>query len=234
MYDPVETELSYSYLSKLQEGCKELRWALLGGWAVYLQVQDNYQRAFGKEYLRSRDIDLYIDAVDQTKLAEVIRKLEFIPSAYHFRYELIYAREEKRILSIEEAKQKPIFNLIYLFLDIFSDRETKAVGSWVFPELKTTEREFILEMPVLSVSSLLNLKTNAFFQREKLDKELKDACDIYALLFYSNTKAVITIPLRKAIEKIITRVDVQKFIAEQVLGDSLKSDLVLYSLRGLA
>ena len=233
MYDPAETELSYSYLFQLREECITLRWALLGGWAVYLQVQEKYQRAFGREYIRSRDIDLYIDAADQLKLAEVIQKLQFVASAYHFRYELIYEREEKRILSTEEAKGKPIFNLIYLFLDIFSDRETKAVGSWVFPELKMAELEFIHKTPVLSVSSLLNLKTNAFFQREKLDKELKDACDIYALLFYSNKKATITAPLRKAIEKIITRVDIQKFIAEQVLGDSLKSDLVVYSLRGL-
>jgi len=233
MYDPVETELSYSYLSKLQEECTELRWALLGGWAVYLQVQEKYQRAFGREYLRSRDIDLYIGAADQAKLAEVIRKLQFAASAYPFRYELIYEREEKRILSTKEAKRKPIFNLIYLFLDVFSDKETKAVGSWVFPELQRVELEFMQKTPVLSISSLLHLKTNAFFQREKLDKELKDACDIYALLFYSNNKANITIPLRKAIEKIISRVDLQKFIAEQVLGDSLKNDLVSYSLRGL-
>lgn len=233
MYDPVETELSYSYLSKLQEGCKKLRWALLGGWAVYLQVQDNYQRAFGKEYLRSRDIDFYIDAADQVKLAEVIQKLRFVPSAYHFRYELIYEREEKKIISTEEAKQKSIFNLIYLFLDVFSDKETKAVGSWVFPELKAAELEFIRETPVLSVSSLLNLKINAFFQREKSDKELKDACDIYALLFYSNKKPELTASLHQAIKKILFRIEVQKFIAEQVLGDSLKTDLVVYSLRGL-
>ncbi len=231
MYDPIETSISYEYLINLNESVKQLRFAVIGGWAVFLQVKSEYQRAFGKEYLKSRDIDVFIDSRDEKDFLKIIKELGFKESSYDFRYELIYDREEKKIISSEKAKSKHIFDLAYIFLDVFSNKRTKDVGSWVLPGLAKVKIINIEGFPVLDVSSLLDLKTNSFFEREKLDKELKDACDIYALLSYSKTKFRGNLLVKKAAEKIISRPDLQEYIAEQVLGDILKASLVVGMLR---
>ena len=233
MYDPIETDISYEYLSKLNEKASKIRWAVIGGWGVFLQVKKEYLGAFGQEYLKSRDIDVFIDSGYEKEFFNIITNLGFKSSSYGFRYELIYDREEKKIIPNEKAKKKEIFNLIYIFLDVFSDKKTKEIGSWVFQDLTNVKIDKIGDYPILGLNSLLRLKVNSFFEREKLDKELKDACDIFALLFYSGKKFKIDIRLRKAIEKIIARHDLQDYIAENVLNDNLKSSLVAGMLRGL-
>src|SRR3989344_2365257 len=226
MYDPIETDVSYEYMLKLRESLKNLRFAIIGGWGVFLHVKKEYQRAFGKEYLRSRDIDIFVDYKEESNFLKIIKCLGFIESAYKFRYELVYDREEKKIISPEQAKKRFIFNLIYIFLDVFSNKETKTLGSWFIPDLEKAQIEKIEEFPVLNIDSLLQLKTASFFEREKLDKELKDACDIYSLLFYSNAKFKIDRELKKSIERIVARTDICDFIAENVLRDSLKAGIV--------
>ena len=64
-----------------------------------------------------------------------------------------------------------------------------------------------------------------------MDKELKDACDIYALLFYSGKKPMINFAVKKAAEKIVSRQDLQEYIAEHVLNDSLKASFIAAALR---
>ncbi len=231
MYDPIETDISYEYLVKLKENLAGLRFAIIGGWGIFFQVKEEYSKAFGREYLKSRDIDVFIDAKDEGDFFKIIKEMGFKPSSYNFRYELIYDREEKRIISSEKAKKKHIFNLIYIFLDVFSNKKTKKLGSWAFSSLENAKIKNIEGYPVLNINSLLGLKISSFFEREKLDKELKDACDIFALLFYSGKKFKLSLMIRKAAEKIIPRHDLQSYIAEQVLGDSLKSSLVNVMLR---
>ena len=233
MYDSAETDISYEYLLKLKDKAKSLRWAVIGGWGVFLQAKKEYQKAFGKEYLKSRDIDVFIDAEYEDAFLKIIKDLGFKESSYKFRYELVYDREEKKIISSERTKEKHIFNLIYVFLDVFSDKKAKKLGSWVFPDLGKAEIENIEGFPVLDIKPLIDLKIVSFFEREKLDKELKDACDIYALLIYSGKKTELTLNVKKAIDKIISRPDLQDYIAEHVLGDSLKSSLVVVVLRRL-
>jgi len=178
---------------------KNLRFAIIGGWGVFLRVKKEYQRAFGKEYLRSRDIDIFVDSKEEINFLKNIKSLGFIESTYKFRYKLVYDREEKKIITSEQAKKRFIFNLIYIFLDVFSNKETKIAGSWVISDLGKAQIEKIEEFPVLDVNSLLQLKTASFFEREKLDKELKDACDIFALLFYSEKKFKSNLMVKKAL-----------------------------------
>ncbi len=233
MYDPVETDLSYQYLLKLREAAVKLSWGVLGGWGVFFHVNEKYTQAFGREYLKSRDIDIFVDVRDEEKFLGVIKKLNFNESAYPFRYELIYDREKKEIVLPDVAKKTEIFNLIYVFLDIFSSQETKKLGSWVFPELEKARIEMSNGTPLLDLATLINLKVTAFFEREKLDKEIKDACDLYALLFYSGKSIKLTTGIKKAAEKMMSRDDLQSIIAEQVLGDALKLPLVVAQLRKL-
>lgn len=233
MYDPLETDISYKYMIKLNEKAAALNWAVIGGWAVFLHVNDEYQKAFGREYLKSRDIDIFISSKNEEIFYKTIKALGFEESSYSFRYELIYDREEKGIIPHENAKSKHVFNLIYIFLDVFSDKKTKKIGSWVFSNLEKAKIEKIDMFPVVEINFLLELKATSFFEREKLDKELKDACDIYTLLFYSGKKIKLTQLVKKAAEKIISRPDLQEYIAEQVLGDGLKASLVSINLRRL-
>ncbi len=233
MYDPLETDISYEYMLKLRDKLTKLEFAVLGGWAVFFHVRKTYQQAFGKEYVRSRDIDVFIDAKHEEEFLKIIKSMGFKESAYKFRYELIYDREQKTIIATEESKKKHIFSLIYIFLDVFSNKETKKLGSWAMPLLSKAKIVSIEGLPVLDIQTLLSLKTASFFERDKLDKELKDACDIYALLFYSGEKIKADLSIRKAAEKIISRADLQEYIAEHVLEDRLKASLVVSALRAL-
>ena len=57
MYESFETNLSFEYLQKIIDKIKEPI-CLLGGWAVYLTVNDNYRKLMHRDYIGSRDIDL--------------------------------------------------------------------------------------------------------------------------------------------------------------------------------
>ncbi len=231
MYDPIETDISYTYLLKIIEKLKNLKFAIIGGWGVFLHVKNEYQRAFGREYLKSRDIDIFIDAKDEYNFLDIIKSLGFKESSYYFRYELIYDRERKKIISTEEAKKRYIFNLIYIFLDVFSNKKTEKLGSWTILDLEKARIDKIENFPVLDIDSLLKLKITSFFEREKLNKELKDACDIFALLSYSGKKIKSNLLIKKTAEKIVSRHDLQDYISENVLGDISKASLVVGMLR---
>ena len=57
LYSSFETEISYDYLQKVVEILEEPI-CILGGWAVYLTVNNNFQKEQGRNYLGSRDVDL--------------------------------------------------------------------------------------------------------------------------------------------------------------------------------
>lgn len=233
MFDPAETEQSYYYLQKLSEKLAQVEWGVVGGWGVYYHVRQRYKLAFGEEYLKSRDIDVFVESQDEKEFLRGIRELGFVPGPYPFRYELIYDREQKKIIPTNDAKAQPLHNLIFIFLDVFSNRKTEVVGSWVFPELQKSKWKIIEGFPILNLPALLHLKVMAFFGREKAEKELKDACDIYALLFYSESKWQLTPEIRKAVQKMLDRPDLQSYIAEYVLKDKFKTGLIIATLRGI-
>jgi len=82
MYGESETDLSRRHLQMIfedvEEGC------LLGGWAVFLNVNESFQRTTGHSYIGSRDIDigfkltpfLRAEALQRTEFARVFRKLK--------------------------------------------------------------------------------------------------------------------------------------------------------------
>ena len=225
MYDELETNLSFEYLQKLIEESKGLKIGVIGGWAVYFYINENYRKAFGTDYLKSRDIDLYVNSANLLRFKSIIERLGFRKSSYYFRYELVYDRETKQIIDEGSAKKKPVYNLVYIFLDLFTNKKTD-LNAWVFKELDNAKISVISNFPVIDINTLLRLKVLSFFEREKLDKELKDACDIYSLLVYSNARFKFNVELKKAAEKIINRNDICDFIAENVLKDALKAGIV--------
>ena len=59
MYDPLETDLSRKELTAIFKESIGIPICLIGGWASYFYVNEKYKRAFGKEYMGSRDIDIF-------------------------------------------------------------------------------------------------------------------------------------------------------------------------------
>lgn len=228
MYDVLETDLSFRYLNEIM---KIKNASIVGGWAVYFYVNETYKRAFGVDYIKSRDIDVFVKSENLLSFIKEIKKLGFIPSSYFFRYEIIYSRSKNKVINEQEAKKEPIYNLVYVFLDLFTNKKSeKAWGINIFNKAKNS---IINKINVIDINTLLALKCFSFFEREKLDKELKDACDIYTLLIYSRKKFKMNENIKKSIEKIITRRDLSEFIAENVLKDITKVNIVNSSLKNL-
>ncbi len=225
MYDILETDLSFEYLNKIIKIKDAL---IVGGWAVYSYVNENYKRAFGIDYLKSRDIDIFVKIEKLSFFIKEIEKLGFVPSSYFFRHELIYNRNEKKVINEKEAKKYPIYDLIYVFLDLFTNK--KSDNAWSMDILNKATGYPIGNIKVVDIQSLLEMKCFSFFEREKLDKEFKDACDIYTLLIYSGRRFRVVKNVKKAIEKIIKRRDLGEFIAENVLRDITKINIVNSSL----
>ena len=228
MYDTLETDLSFEYLCKISKIKNAI---IVGGWAVYFYVNENYRRAFGIDYLKSRDIDVFIKSKFLPSFLQDIKKLGFIPSSYFFRYELVYSRDRGKIVDKKTSKQLPIHNLVYVFLDMFTDKQSKK--AWGIEILNKSKVVKFDDMNIVDINTLLELKCYSFFERDKLDKELKDACDIYSILIYSGKKLRMIRDAKEAIEKIIKRRDLGEFIAENVLRDITKVNIVNDSLRKL-
>ena len=82
MYDPIETDISYESLLKLMEKAADLRFAIIGGWGIFLHVKKEYTAAFGREYIKSRDIDVFIEHVDKKTFVSFYNHL--IKNNYYF------------------------------------------------------------------------------------------------------------------------------------------------------
>ncbi len=83
MYADYETKISQEYLERVIKALNEPI-CILGGWAVFLQVNKKFQQAQGQPYLGSRDIDLgfhfeknsTLTAMKNSALAKTIHILE--------------------------------------------------------------------------------------------------------------------------------------------------------------
>ena len=115
MYDPLETDLSRKELTAIFKESIGIPICLIGGWASYFYVNEKYKRAFGKEYMGSRDIDIFFDPKKEKEFSKVVNKRGFTKNGLPFRYEKIYDRESKTFVTQEEAKRKPLYDLIYIF-----------------------------------------------------------------------------------------------------------------------
>src|SRR3989338_7327596 len=233
VYDPIETDLSSKELAAIFKESAGLPICLIGGWATYFYVNEKYRRAFGKEYMGSRDIGIFFDAKKEKEFSKVVlTKRGFTKNGFPFRYERIYDREMKDYISPEQAMQRPVFYLVYIFLDLFSNAQTTTLGSWWDLEPVKTLTYFKTNSFVLAdIDTLVALKCTAIFARDKADKEIKDACDLYALIQYSGKPIRPTTLYEKAIEKLLGRSDLMYAIAEHVLLDPSRRSIVEVTLR---
>jgi hypothetical protein len=77
-YQPSETETSQRQLQNILKQLNDPL-CLLGGWAVYYIVNESFQKAAGRSYIGSRDIDLGFH-INKDWNKEQLEKSEFINS----------------------------------------------------------------------------------------------------------------------------------------------------------
>ena len=182
---------------------------LLGGWGVYFLVNESFKEIHGSSYLGSRDVDIgfHIDpsmSVDELKRSpfslalDIIEEIGYMPMGTSRYYKIVHS-SSGRWLDEKEACKYPSFDLFHLYLDPIVDNLHPAHGD-VFkikpiddPILalafnKNRFTTFILDEHRILVPDpcvMVAMKLASFPGRQKDDKRVKDACDLYALLWHS-------------------------------------------------
>lgn len=210
LYQPYETEISESYLSKVF-GKVGGRICLLGGWAVYLHVNRNFSSANGRNYIGSRDIDIGFH-IEKSWSDSMLKESEFARAAkameefgfepLGFRYVQYFHTETRKPLRGEELKTTPMHMMFGLYIDLIVDnihpRTKDMLGfdpvdepmlSHVFSNNKfETTKAYGADVILPHPEVLLATKLNSVVNRDKEHKRIKDIADIYALLWYSDIK----------------------------------------------
>ena len=208
LYESMETETALEALGALS-GSLPSPSVLLGGWAVYLTVLESYRREHGVRYLGSRDVDLgfHIDPAMSlgdlkrstfSKAIEAVKSEGYVPIG-SFRYCKFIRKGTGEVLTEEQAKEVPMYDLFYLYVDLMVDCIHPKHGDVfgmkpldepvlvrVFQEkcgisVTLGNKKVVIPPPHLLLAS----KLRSLPDRQKDDKVLKDACDIYAIIWHS-------------------------------------------------
>ncbi len=206
MYPEFETRTSYKYLKRVISALEEPIY-ILGGWAVFLHVNKNFQKAQGRSYLGSRDIDLgfHLDKnaiVEQMKNSVLAKSLDILQNKLKFKsvsFRLLKEIHTETEEEIGEGKIIPAHFVFPMYVDVLVDNipvkfkdvfrfqpADEPLLRFVFDyekhreELKEFNKRLWLPKPEL----LLATKLNALKMRDKEHKKIKDLCDIFALLWY--------------------------------------------------
>ena len=204
MYDEIEVEISRRYLDRVTQVLDEPI-VMLGGWAVYLAVNDGYKGLTGRDYIGSRDIDLgfHIDENSESKtLNDVIKTLSeelgFSPLSFRLFKEI--HRETGMELDKETARRTPSYNIFPMYVDLIVDHipddfrerfgfnpvDEPLLGELFRKESERTNVEFLGKLLWLpSPKVLLAMKVKSYPSRDKEHKRIKDMCDISSLLLFT-------------------------------------------------
>ncbi|MBI2139690.1 nucleotidyl transferase AbiEii/AbiGii toxin family protein [Candidatus Woesearchaeota archaeon] len=201
MYKEFETRTSYQYLQKVIDSLNEPI-SLLGGWAVFFHVNGRFEKAQGRPYLGSRDIDLgFTLGKDPTgsALAQAIKalkeKLGFKPLSFRLMKDIHTETGEE----IKKGEMVPAHFIFPMYVDLIVDvipknfKETFGFNPIDEPLLKfvfekgehTFLKEFGKKLLVPKPELLLAMKINSLPNRDREHKRIKDICDIFALAWYS-------------------------------------------------
>lgn len=210
MYPEFETQASYKYLKQVISALEEPI-CMLGGWAVFLHVNKNFQKAQGRPYLGSRDIDLgfHLDknaTPEQMKRSALASSLDILQNKLKFKsvsFRLLKEVHTETEEEIEEGKIIPAHFIFPMYVDVLVDNipttfkevfhfqpADESLLRFVFEngkhrdELKEFNKKLWLPKPEL----LSATKLNALKMRDKEHKKIKDLCDIFALLWYTKEK----------------------------------------------
>jgi hypothetical protein len=210
LYQPTETKTSQE---QLQTILKQLKGevCLLGGWAVYHLVNKSFEKATGRTYIGSRDIDLGFhiskewnrEQLENSEFATALKTLEKMGfKSVSFRLVKDFNIDTGKELTSEESAKLPMYQIFQLCIDPIVDYihpKTKALLGFVPIDepllslvLQENQRKtrilFGTRVTLPKPHVLLAMKINSAPKRDKENKLSKDIADIYALLWHSDTK----------------------------------------------
>ena len=210
LYEPNEIKTSEEQLEKVFKQLKDST-CLLGGWAVHHIVNKNFEKANGRSYIGSRDIDIGFHT-DKNWTEAQLRESTFISAikaiedigfrSVSFRLVKDFDMDTGKELTQEESAELPLYQVFQLFIDPIVDYihpKTKDLLGFVpidepllsllFKDKMYTTATLLGKRVILpSPQVLLAMKLNSAPQRDKEHKRIKDIADIYALLWYSDTE----------------------------------------------
>ena len=196
MYQDFETRISYKYLKEVISSLEEPI-CILGGWAVFFHVNNRFEKAQGRPYLGSRDIDLGFQ-IKETTLAQtikILKKLKFKPLSFRFVKEIHTETEEE----LKDGEIIPTHFIFPMYVDLIVDsipdnfRTVYGFNPIDEPLLKLVFEkkafvivsEFSRKLLLPTTKVLLGMKINSLPNRDKTHKRIKDVCDLFALLWYT-------------------------------------------------
>jgi len=227
LYENYETDISKNNLvtvfSKVTAPL-----CLLGGWAVYLTVNVNYKNDKGRDYHKDIDLGFHFskneskESLINSAFNQSIKALEDI-GFYSVSFRLVqhYHRETQKVLTPEEAKKVPLYDLFDLYVDPMVDNipdnihdvlgvtpaDEKLLGL-VFEKGAFIEiEEFGVKIRLPTPEVLLATKLISLPRRTKDHKKWKDIADIYALMWYSGIKLE---KMKSGVLKLLSQKDVEK------------------------
>ncbi len=212
LYSDPQISISRKYLESI---IKELSKppCLLGGWAVYLHLNDKFNSSKGRDYLGSKDIDLgfHLDPrwskqdYKKSVLSKAIYTIESLGfEAVSFRYLKQFSNDGREI-SKEQARRLPPYEMFDLYIDLLVDtadeRRHKIVGFSIAEEplledvflgkQRSTKKFLGLDIVLPDATLLMEMKIHSFPKRTQDEKKTKDLTDICALLLYSGSNSPI-------------------------------------------
>lgn len=209
LYESNETKTSEKQLEQVFKSLKDPA-CLLGGWAVYHLVNKNFEKANGRPYIGSRDIDVGFH-VEKDWTEKQLKESGFVSAiaalektgfrSVSFRLVKDFDLDTGKELTPEESSKLPLFRVFQLFTDPIVD--------YIHPKIKDILGFVPIDEPLLSLlfqhkmhitanifgrkvtlpkpELLLAMKLNSVLSRDKEHKRIKDIADIYAILWYSDT-----------------------------------------------
>jgi hypothetical protein len=151
LYDPHEISTSSKQLATIFKQLAEPA-CLLGGWATYHLVGQNFESATGRQYIGSRDIDLGFH-IDKHWTEEHLRTSAFMTAmktlesmgftSVSFRLVKDFDLDTGRELAPDESAKLPLYRIFQLYVD--------PVVDYIHPEIKNLVGFTPIDEPLLSL-----------------------------------------------------------------------------------
>ncbi len=233
LYENHETEISKNNLATVLSKVTKPT-CLLGGWAVYLTVNENYRKEKGRNYHGSKDIDLGFhfskkesrESLINSAFNQSVKALEGIGFySIGFRFVQHYHRDTRKALTPEQAKKIPYYNLFDLYVDPLVDNTPDRIHDVlgitpaderlleaVFEKGQFVEvKEYGVTIRLPTAGVLLATKLISLPKRTKDHKKWKDIADIYALIWHSGKKPA---ALKSRVLSLLSQKDVRKAFSQ--------------------
>ena len=220
MYKDTEIDTSYKYLKSVISQLEEPV-CILGGWAVFFSVNDNYKKQLKRVYIGSRDVDIGFNTVSSFKHATEILEKQLNFNFLSFRYYKNIHAETGVDLLEEQTKTLPPHMFFPMYVDpIMSHIDQKIIDDlgftpvdepllkYVFEDKNKLVTEFGKKLLLPKPEILLATKIKSVINRNKQHKRYKDICDITALCLFSGLELSEII---KASKQFLSQAIIKKF-----------------------